>query len=732
MSKTCCVTGCSSGYRSNKEKASLFCFPSSAELREKWKRAVPRLEAGGFSFESKNVRVCEKHFDASDVVRTDEHIVNGVVVSLQRERPRLRTNAVPRIFDGLPAYLTKPKPRSRPATQRQPAKRRRELSPEYAAVECQNVNTDSAGEASDDAAASDSGHADQACQMEQAVCSFLEVQALKAQLSSTRQRLERCQKQLAKMRVLANKNARLLQNLDMLSTREKLIYDQCIMKANAKSPKAARYEKAWIYDSLLLKIKSTVVYTFLHENEYLPLPNPRTLYTYLRSLKADYGFDSSLFTILKDKLQVLPERERRGVLMFDEMSLFSGSTASAMKFYSKQQGCQKLHNSAGTYNFTKQMNDLFDCLNSRRPQDVQYNEAEHIATLKVNIKWLEDCCTYIESLPKQRQVCFLSKPTCGALRITLHSTVALIDRLLKSGFRYVLVGNLGQDPLESKSFGRRGFSVSTGLDGAAGSPSLRLPRDTEYAVPTSKEEKKTYMNRVPTIFPLRPQKVERRRPLIRTQPELPNSPTVAPQHDPEVSGSAITSSSSDSEDTAQQSTLLMDHAYSSQESSYDQLAKKVACQNNIITELAEKAEAAYAHVEELNRQLKRSQQDHAEAKKLCDRLQQKNRCLRLELSCMQKKVKRCKAEATQKIDITYEALVEDEKKLRYYTGFTSRKSFDSFWSLLEPDAKKLRFWQMKETENEDRNFILPLKTQLVLVLMRLRLGLTALTLRTVE
>ncbi|KAL3261417.1 hypothetical protein MRX96_000026 [Rhipicephalus microplus] len=390
-----------------------------------------------------------------------------------------------------------------------------------------------------------------------------------------------------------------------------------------------RYKKAWIYDCLLLKIKSTAVYTFLHENEYLPSPNPRTLYTYLRSLKADFGFDSSLFTVLKDKLQVLPERERRGVLMFDEMSvrksvhiresdmallgkvnfaehtrpsdcekdgdhvlvflfrpflggwsqtvgtfcssgaapgsivaklllqcivhlsyagaivdavtcdnstpnrsalrslwinsdqkqlqtsfqhscdpsrtvekfllpeghevhhfhysalleyeeqqaglravlkltrahifpnafqkmsvrlavqLFSGSTASAMEFYSKQEGCQKLHNSAGTYDFTKQMNDLFDCLNSRRPQDVQYNEAEHIATLKTNIKWLEDCCTYIESLPKQRQVCFLSKPTCGALRITLHSTVALIDRFLKSGFRYVLVGNLGQDPLES-------------------------------------------------------------------------------------------------------------------------------------------------------------------------------------------------------------------------------------------------------------------------------------------
>ncbi|KAL3174076.1 hypothetical protein MRX96_011817 [Rhipicephalus microplus] len=64
-------------------------------------------------------------------------------MSLQRERPRLRTDAVPRIFDELPSYLTKPKPLSRPAIQWQPAKRRRELSPEWAAVECQNANTNS-------------------------------------------------------------------------------------------------------------------------------------------------------------------------------------------------------------------------------------------------------------------------------------------------------------------------------------------------------------------------------------------------------------------------------------------------------------------------------------------------------------------------------------------------------------------------------------------------------------
>ncbi|KAH9383243.1 hypothetical protein HPB48_024360 [Haemaphysalis longicornis] len=69
-------------------------------------------------------------------------------------------------------------------------------------------------------------------------------------------------------------------------------------------------------------------------------------------------------------------------------------------------------------------------------------------TLKENVTWLNKCCDYIESLPKQRQACFLTKPTSEALRVTLLSTIALVENLLASGFRYVLVGNFGQDPLE--------------------------------------------------------------------------------------------------------------------------------------------------------------------------------------------------------------------------------------------------------------------------------------------
>lgn len=55
-----------------------------------------------------------------------------------------------------------------------------------------------------------------------------------------------------------------------------------------------------------------------------------------------------------------------------------------MEFYSMQEGCQKVPNSPATYDFTKQMNNLFGCLNSRRPQDMQYNEKQHIMVKELN------------------------------------------------------------------------------------------------------------------------------------------------------------------------------------------------------------------------------------------------------------------------------------------------------------------------------------------------------------
>ncbi|XP_049527564.1 uncharacterized protein LOC125947205 [Dermacentor silvarum] len=136
------------------------------------------------------------------------------------------------------------------------------------------------------------------------------------------------------------------------------------------------------------------------------------------------------------------------------------------------------------------------------------------------------------------------------------------------------------------------------------------------------------------------------------------------------------------------------------------------------------AEHSYAYDkgdEPLRQQLEDSKKSNGETMKFCNTLQQKNRCLKLELSCTYNQLK--EARNRKENEFNYDALVKDEKRLKYYTGFKTQMLLETFWSLLEEDVNSLQFWKMKETTNQDRKFVLDMKTQLILVLMRLRLGL---------
>ena len=136
MPRTCCVPGCRSRYKRNDEKVSMFSLRRDTERREKWKRAILRQGTGDFTFDSPHVRVCEKHFDESDIVRVDQWIIGGAVVTSQRDVLKLRPDAVPRIFDGLPAYLSSAKTiQTRLPRQQTRSKRRLEPSPDVETVE---------------------------------------------------------------------------------------------------------------------------------------------------------------------------------------------------------------------------------------------------------------------------------------------------------------------------------------------------------------------------------------------------------------------------------------------------------------------------------------------------------------------------------------------------------------------------------------------------------------------
>jgi hypothetical protein len=77
------------------------------------------------------------------------------------------------------------------------------------------------------------------------------------------------------------------------------------------------------------------------------------------------------------------------------------------------------------------------------------------ATLGAMIfQFLLDCIQWLDNWEKHvsdtgnRMKKFLSPSTSAGLRVTLTSTIQLSERLLTSGYHYVLTAKLSQDPLE--------------------------------------------------------------------------------------------------------------------------------------------------------------------------------------------------------------------------------------------------------------------------------------------
>jgi len=71
----------------------------------------------------------------------------------------------------------------------------------------------------------------------------------------------------------------------------------------------------------VLAFRSPAAYTFLREQNILPLPCPRTVRRYLSLIKSPCGFDQQFFQLFKKKISMLSEKQKHGVLAFDEIML---------------------------------------------------------------------------------------------------------------------------------------------------------------------------------------------------------------------------------------------------------------------------------------------------------------------------------------------------------------------------------------------------------------------------
>jgi len=115
-----------------------------------------------------------------------------------------------------------------------------------------------------------------------------------------------------------------MEQYEQIPDKMEMTVSQAAHNCDAKSVTRCRYSDEWIVDSLLIRCQQTSTYRLLSDGGFLPLPSLSTLNQIVRSLKPEFGFDSTLFNSLgSPKLSTVDDRERRGIRLFDEVQLIT-------------------------------------------------------------------------------------------------------------------------------------------------------------------------------------------------------------------------------------------------------------------------------------------------------------------------------------------------------------------------------------------------------------------------
>lgn len=113
-------------------------------------------------------------------------------------------------------------------------------------------------------------------------------------------------------------------NKHKLNDSQSTMIKEIIAASKYKNPKNRRYSENWLLLCLLFHIRASGAYKFLRNQNLLPLPCTTSIRKYVTIVKTDCGFDDSFFKLLKKKMSLKTEKQRHGILLFDEVQLRKG------------------------------------------------------------------------------------------------------------------------------------------------------------------------------------------------------------------------------------------------------------------------------------------------------------------------------------------------------------------------------------------------------------------------
>lgn len=110
--------------------------------------------------------------------------------------------------------------------------------------------------------------------------------------------------------------------LDKISNeKHKVVVKAVIMAAKCTNSKSRRYSNDWMYECILMRIKSPSLYRQMLRDDTLPLPSFRQVQRYIQKLKPQFGFHEPTFKLMEEKAQHLPIEQRHGKTTFTKFTI---------------------------------------------------------------------------------------------------------------------------------------------------------------------------------------------------------------------------------------------------------------------------------------------------------------------------------------------------------------------------------------------------------------------------
>ncbi|KAG0444738.1 hypothetical protein HPB47_013439 [Ixodes persulcatus] len=117
--------------------------------------------------------------------------------------------------------------------------------------------------------------------------------------------------------------------IEALPPKQQEAVRHCFRAAQRKSVKGISYSANWLLECIILRMKSRSLYEHMRHHQILLLPSRSCLRKYLKNFRGMFGFNPELLKTLKLKTAPMPESERHGGLVLDELKLSEHLTVAA-------------------------------------------------------------------------------------------------------------------------------------------------------------------------------------------------------------------------------------------------------------------------------------------------------------------------------------------------------------------------------------------------------------------